>query len=268
MLILGWRGGDAEELVSYDPDADAWNELTIDPLPAGVTLFGDGVWTGSEILLTSGIALDPRTGAWRILPASPLADRWAATTIWTGHELVVWGGCDLSIPHCDDHRQGPFTDGAIYEPSSDSWRKMAPSPLPPGTRPSAAWTGTEVIYYAGLLKPGAEDAAGSPIAASYDPARDRWTPLPDPPFAPRQYLGMAWSRESGLLFAWGGSDGPNLGDALGDGAAFDPSTMNWLTLPDAPRGTARDRHVVAAVDNLFFVDGGWPAHSALVLTPE
>ena len=116
--------------------------------------------------------------------------------------------------------RGPSQTGQSMSPpltAGARWHRARSRPEPGRPRRGRE---TEVIYYAGLLKPGAEDAAGSPIAASYDPARDRWTPLPDPPFAPRQYLGMAWSSESALLFAWGGSDGPNLGDALGDGAAF------------------------------------------------
>jgi len=134
---------------------------------------------------------------------------------------------------------------------------MAPSPLLPGANPTAVWTGSEAIYYAGLND---EDAAS---AASYDPVRDQWTALPAPPFGPRRHLGLALSSESGLLFAWGGSD--PAGDPLGDGAALDLSTMKWLQLPDAPPRVARDRHAMAALSNMLYIDGGWPSTGPLIL---
>ena len=57
-------------------------------------------------------------------------------------------------------------------------------------------------------------------------------------------------------------------NALSDGAALDTSTMTWLRLPDAPPGTARDRHAAAAIDNVLYIDGGWPATGPLILKPQ
>ena len=271
VLVIGGSSGitNSPAWLAYDPSADAWDEFTVDSLPSDGGVGHGGVWTGSEVVFVNdGFALDPHTGSWRVLTASPLAQRAAATVVWTGQEIIVWGGCDASIPQCDDFGQGLFTDGAIYEPSSDRWREMAASPLPPGNRPSAAWTGTEVIYYAGLAEPGSASAADGPVAAGYDPAGDRWNPLPEPPFGPRQGLGLAWSANSDLLFAWGGSVGFNDGDQLDDGAAFDPSTNTWLMLPDAPPRSARHSHSVATVGDAFYVDGGWPASGPMILIAE
>ena len=247
-------------LLAYDPDSDDWDEYALDALPTGTAVWGEGVWTGSEIIFgAAGLALDPSRGSWRTLAASPLAERISATETWTGRELIVWGGCDTSIGQCDDLGQGLFTDGAIYEPSSDTWWKMAQSPLPRGANPAAVWTGREVIYYPGL---GDEAVA---IAASYDPARDKWTALPAPPFSSRRGLGLAFSSDAGLLFAWGGSD-PS-GNPLNDGAALDISAMRWLQLPAAPSRTVRDRHAMEAVSETFYIDGGWPVQYPLILKP-
>ena len=220
------------------------------------------------VFVGAGIALDPRAGSWRVIASSPVAERAAATVVWTGEEIIVWGGCDASIAQCDDSGRGLFTDGAIYEPSTDDWRVMAPSPLPPGNRPSAAWTGTEVIYYTGLANPETAANATRPVTASYDPARDQWNLLPDPPFAVRQGLALAWSASSGLLFAWGGSVGSNDGNQLDDGAAFDPSTKTWLRLSDALPRSARHGHSVVMMGDAFYVDGGWPSSRPMVLIPE
>lgn len=271
VLVIGGSSGttDSPPWPAYDPVADVWEELEVDRPPDGVRVGRGGVWTGTEVVFVgAGVALDPQTGSWRVIAASPLAERLAATVVWTGEEIIVWGGCDASIPQCDDFGKGLFADGAIYQPSTDSWRVMAPSPLPPGNRPSAAWTGTEVLYHAGLVEPDAAASAPGGVAASYDPARDRWSPLPDPPLAPRQGLGLAWSNSSRLLFAWGGSTGFNDGDQSDDGAAFDPSTETWLTLPDAPPRSARHGHSVATMEDALYVDGGWPSSRPMVLTPD
>ena len=272
VLVVGGGSGvdDSPAWLAYDPVADAWDEFTVDSPPDGRWVGHGGVWTGTELVFFAddGLALDPQTGSWRVLAASPLAERLAATVVWTGEEIIVWGGCDASIPQCDDFARGLLTDGAIYEPSSDRWREMAASPLPPGNRPSAAWTGTEVIYYAGLVEPGTAAAADVPIAASYDPALDRWTVLPEPPFVARQLLGLAWSASSDLLFAWGGSVGFSDGDQFDDGAVFDPSSNTWLMLPDAPQRSARQAHSVATVGTALYVDGGWPAFRPMILIPE
>ena len=243
-------------LLSYDPALDVWDESEADPLPTGdVRWRGSAVWTGSEVLFAgTGVALDPVEGSWRVFTAAPLADRIHATTVWTGQEIVIWGGCSLEPRYCGGKL---FADGAVYDPSADSWREMSPSPLPPGTYPTAAWTGSEVIYYAGVVE------GGTSSAASYDPASDRWTLLPTPPVSPRRDFELAWSDDAELLFGWGGS---HRNVPLGDGAAYDPATATWLRLPEAPPGSARDRHAVAAAGDTFYVDGGRPAGPlALVL---
>ena len=50
---------------------------------------------------------------------APIAGRLAASGVWTGQEFLVWGG---TVAPGD-------ADGAAYDPSADSWRTMAASPL-------------------------------------------------------------------------------------------------------------------------------------------
>ena len=37
-------------------------------------------------------AIAPSEGGWRLLAPSPLAARTNAATVWTGDEMIVWGG--------------------------------------------------------------------------------------------------------------------------------------------------------------------------------
>ncbi|MCY3642065.1 MAG: hypothetical protein OXG41_00670 [Acidimicrobiaceae bacterium] len=258
------RVGSGYLLLSYDPAHDVWEKSEADPMPrlpeltGDVTWLGSAVWTGSEVLFAAaGVALDPVDGSWRVFTAAPLADRRDETTVWTGQQVVIWGGCGLEAPYCEDHGSVLFTDGAIYDPSTDAWRAMSSSPLPPGAYPTAAWTGSEIIYFAGIVEEDASSAAG------YDPTLDQWRLLPAPPVSPRQDFELAWSQDAELLFGWGGS---HASIQLGDGAVYDPSTAMWLRLPEAPHNSARDRHAVAAVGHTFYVDGGWPSTGPLALT--
>jgi hypothetical protein len=56
--------------------------------------------------LPDGALYHPDTDTWQPLPASPLAPRYRATAVWTGEELVIWGGC------CQETRARSFTTGA------------------------------------------------------------------------------------------------------------------------------------------------------------
>ena len=98
--------------LKYDPAADTWEQIAIDMVAAEAAMAaggGPGIWTGSEIVyVEAGLALDPERGTWRTIARFPLSGRVAATAVWTGQELVVWGGCDRSIDQCDDMGQGLF----------------------------------------------------------------------------------------------------------------------------------------------------------------
>ena len=261
--------------LTYDPADDIWGELVVAPQPFGVELISSGVWTGSEVLFahesTGGLALDPDQGTWRTLTAGPLSPRQEPSRVWTGRELVVWGGCDSVLAGCSDSTgRERFRDGAVYKPLSDTWRTMAPSPLPEGSVTAAVWAGAEVFYYTADVDTG---VAG---AASYNPTLDQWTLLTAPPFDPRYNLELAWSSASDLVLAWGGWR-PDPGESdyvdggigyTSDGAAYDLSTKTWLRLPDAPNRTGRDRHSMAAIGSTFYIDGGWPATGPLTLSPQ
>lgn len=260
--------------LTYDPAADTWGELIVGPQPSGVELSSSGAWTGSEVLFAhesvSGLALDPDQGTWRTLAAGPLSPRREPSRVWTGRELVVWGGCDHALGECSGSTGQEFRDGAVYQPSSDTWRTMAPSPLPEGAVTAAVWAGAEVFYYTANVDTG---VAG---AASYNPALDQWTLLTAPPFDPRYDLELAWSSVSDLVLAWGGwRPDPGKSDYVvggmgfaSDGAAYDLSTKTWLRLPDAPLRTGRDRHSMAAIGSTFYIDGGYPATGPLALSPQ
>jgi Kelch motif len=108
--------------LAYDPARNSWRLLPAMPLPR----FGfAAVWTGHRVLVWGGLAgsnptwappahgeaYNPAANQWTALPASPLHGRGFPSAVWTGHQMIVWGG---HIP------QAPtdifLTDGAAYAP--------------------------------------------------------------------------------------------------------------------------------------------------------
>ena len=193
-------------------------------------------WTGRELLiwggescagascpndlsphLADGAAYNAANDAWRTMAKSPLSAREAAATVWTGTEMLVWGGT-----------AGPdlLADGAAYNPAEDTWRRLAGAPLSPRTASAAVWSGRELVVWGG-----SETADG----AAYDPATDRWRPLSTAPLAGRSAPVSAWTGRE--MVVWSGS-------RLGDGAAYDPATDRWRTIAAAP---LRGRYAPASV---------------------
>ena len=101
---------------------EAAGQQVVEPL--GVTAGPDGaellIWGGENCAgsacpfdqaphLADGAAYNVLNDAWRKLPASPLSAREAAATVWTGSELLIWGGTS---------GQGLLADGAAYDPAA------------------------------------------------------------------------------------------------------------------------------------------------------
>src|SRR5947207_3114463 len=63
------------------------------------------------------------------------------TAVWTGSEMIVWGG---SAPG------GNFTTGGRYNPATDSWTATSTTNAPTGRwLHRAVWTGSEMVVWGG-----------------------------------------------------------------------------------------------------------------------
>ncbi|NRQ31870.1 hypothetical protein HII36_08455 [Nonomuraea sp. NN258] len=109
------------------------------------------------------------------LPAAGPAPRGHHTAVWTGTELIVWGG--------DDGRR-TLSDGARYHPVRKTWTRLPPPPIRPRSHHVAAWTGKEMIVWGGTSTPAETGFAALADGARYDPATGTWrriSPAPAPP---------------------------------------------------------------------------------------
>ncbi|MEQ4726197.1 hypothetical protein [Nonomuraea sp. B19D2] len=89
-------------------------------------------WTGSELAvwggwngdkarpryLTDGALYSPTTRLWRMMPKTSLSPRSEHLAVWSGSELLIWGG-DAS---------GLLRDGAAYSPQKNVWRALPDAP--------------------------------------------------------------------------------------------------------------------------------------------
>jgi hypothetical protein len=154
--------------------------------------------------------------SWRPLPAAPIGGRIAAGAVWTGQEMIVWGGVA---------RTGtiePVGDGAAYDPTTRVWHRIAPAPsgVLGDVGAAAAWTGSDALLWAG------NSPDGPAVGGMYDPSSDSWTRLPDGPLGPREGYVSVWTGSELMII--GGTSGDTLASPIA--AAFDPRTMSWHSL--------------------------------------
>ncbi len=178
---------------------------------------------------TSGSTPSTQAAGWGLLPAAPMSGRAGHTAIWTGREMVIWGGAS-------DFEADPFNDGAAFDPAARTWRKVPAAPLSPRLDAQAFWTGREMIVFGGAA---AADGAILADGAAWDPATNRWRALPASPLGVRDGAVVAWAGDR--LVVWGGStvlpDGaPDDAEPemKNDGSAYVPATDRWVAVPAAP----------------------------------
>ena len=91
----------------------------------------------------TGASYSPDTNMWQstALENSP-AGRLYHTAVWTGSEMLVWGG--------GDQRHGHFATGGRYDPVRRQWTTTASAGAPSGrSLMTAIWTGEGMLLYGG-----------------------------------------------------------------------------------------------------------------------
>ena len=260
MIVWGGRiSGLGEVLPSggrYDPVSDVWSPTSETGAPTARELH-TAVWSGTEMLVwgghdyiagsphpfNSGGRYDPVGNTWAAISAAGApAARQDHTAVWTGNEMIVWGGFAVGTY---------FGGGARYLPATDSWAPMTSAGAPlPRTNHVAVWSGSEMLVWAGY-------GGGSSYYESggrYDPLSNLWTPTvwANAP-RPRHGASAVWT--GNLLIVWGGL---NADEPLNTGSRYDPLTDSWS--PTAATGNSRLRvfHTAVWSGSEMLVWGGEP----------
>jgi N-acetylneuraminic acid mutarotase len=256
-------GGSAISYPSTGPGSAAaleqghWSRLPTAPIPGRTGQAA--VWTGRQMLIwggesgyqdadlrSDGAAYDAATNSWSTLPTGPLSGRSGMAAVWTGQDMFIWGGDD-------NNSLGSFhaaADGALYDPTTQQWRRVPASPLSARVYATALWTGSEVVVTGG--QPAVETSQRSYTdAAAYDPTTNTWRRLPAPPTPHRPHIESVVAVAAGRsIYAWlswdhltrhapmGGSRSGNESSGV-DVDRYDTSTGRWTQVHatgDLPTG--------------------------------
>jgi N-acetylneuraminic acid mutarotase len=184
----------------------------------------------------------PGTGSWVAMaaptPLEPYATRADASAVWTGSEMIVWGGWYSG-------QQGQIyvlATGGAYAPSTDTWRSISSNV--PGTpwgrsKHATVWTGPsshQMIVWGGNTPGGLTNTGGI-----YDPGAGvsgSWTATTTfgAPYGRANPVAV-WTGSE--MIVWGGWDPTGFNDYYGDGARYSPATDSWTTMTSAGSPTPR-----------------------------
>jgi N-acetylneuraminic acid mutarotase len=228
MLVWGGQASGAEAVGGrYDPAADSWLPMSTNKAPTARRSGQTAIWTESELMVWGGTNAEsplPRDGA-RYQPAmdawTPMAvdppgfvqhapdGREGHAAVWTGAELIVWGGSAGSAV---------FASGGRYAPQRDSWLAPPSTAEAPSPRrgASAVWSGSEMLVWGGASDP--EEAAVLASGGRLDPATNRWRPMSQVA-APVARVGQRAVWTGSELIVWGGRDTES---ALASGGRYTP----------------------------------------------
>ena len=182
--------------------------------------------------------------SWKETLADIPEARFGAQAIWTGTEMIVWGG----VPGA-----GTINSGGRYDPALDSWVATSTVGAPTGrTDFTLVWTGTEMIVWGGSSGPTRVDTGGR-----YDPTTDSWTPT-STTGAPqgRYYHSSVWTGTE--MIVWGGGD--QSGTPLDTGGRYDPSTDTWTPTTITAAPMPRSQHQAVWTGSAMIVWGGFESN--------
>ena len=185
-------------------------------------------------------------GTWQLIAGSPSGRAWH-TAVWTGSEMIVWGGYD----------GWSYTNtGGRYNPSTDSWIATSTTDAPSGrSGHTAVWTGTEMIVWGGYYYSGGEYYLNT--GGRYNPSTDSWTPTSttDAPSGRYEHTAV-WTGSE--MIVWGGyyRDGSN-SYYLNTGGRYNPSTDSWTAISTTNAPSGRSGHTAVWTGAEMIVWGGY-----------
>ncbi|MFC1669546.1 Ig-like domain-containing protein [Spirochaetota bacterium] len=262
--MIVWGGGPYTNTGGvYNPSTNLWKTMST----AGAPHYRHtepAVWTGKEMIiwggaysngtrwvsLADGAKYNPVTNTWTAI--STLNDPGARvnhSVVWTGTEMIIWGGGGDGPP---------LNTGAKYDPDSDTWTAISSTNAPAArTNHSAIWTGKEMIIWGGGYHDGTKWIFLSD-GAKYNPVTDTWTTISSVNSPQhRIYHTVAWTDRE--MIVWGGLSAP--GSPINTGGKYNPETDTWALTSTINAPSGRSGHTAVWTDFEMVVWGGFPENS-------
>ncbi|HEY7159851.1 MAG TPA: hypothetical protein VH815_01265, partial [Acidobacteriota bacterium] len=252
MIIWGgaiFGAGDSITGARYDPAIDTWQSMSIVDAP----ITNDAaVWTGTEFVvlgdanspppyITTGGKYNPSTDSWTATSiVNAPESRAGFTAVWTGTEVIMWGGSRSFLY---------FSSGGRYNPSTDTWLPTGMNNVPEGRGAfTAKWTGSKMIIWGGY-----NDVHGYlQTGGQYDPNTDSWTATSlNQAAEARTYFSSVWTGSEMII--WGGTNGPS---SLATGARYNPSNDTWIPISTSQAPAPRISHTGVWADDRMIIWGG------------
>jgi N-acetylneuraminic acid mutarotase len=194
--------------------------------------------TGNYSLPTISDSAGCTDDSWEATTTSDAPDsREWHTAVWTGSEMIVWGGYDGSY----------LNTGGSYKPSSDSWTATSLSNAPAGRHShTAVWTGSEMIVWGGV------DCCSGFLntGGRYNPVTDTWTAT-STTNAPTGRIDHTVVWTGSEMIVWGGTT-----DGLNTGGRYNPSTDTWTATSTTGAPTYRQWHTAVWTGTEMIIWGG------------
>jgi N-acetylneuraminic acid mutarotase len=242
----------------YNPGTDSWRATSITNAPVGRAAH-TAVWTGTEMIvwggyfydgaiheLNSGGKYNLRTNSWTATSTTnaPTA-RDSHQAVWTGGEMIVWGGGGLS---------GYLNTGGRYNSSTNTWVPTTTTNAPiarSGHR--VIWTGSEMIVWGGYFFDGSDHFLNN--GGRYSPNTNSWTATSttNAPDGRTIHTAIWTGRE---MIVWGGQAGLDFGFYFNTGGRYDPAADSWTATSTANAPNGRYRHTAVWTGNEMIVWGG------------
>jgi len=178
------------------------------------------------------------TWHWEVSPTNPPSARVGHTAVWTGNEMIVWGGL------------GGDNTGGRYDPSTDSWTPTSTTNAPSRRyNHTAVWTGSEMIVWGGFYYDGGPHYLNT--GGRYNPSTDSWTPTTTigAPSGREEHTAVWTGNE---MIVWGGF----YGGGLNTGGRYDPSTDSWTPTSTINAPAGRYWHTAVWTGQEMIIWGG------------
>ncbi|MBC7533344.1 MAG: hypothetical protein H7318_17370 [Oligoflexus sp.] len=255
---------------------DAWQSGNMDAVPMSLNNAPQGtekhaaVWTGSSVIVVGGYSddsgnsigtvssFDPRANSWTQIKAPQnFGVRHDALAVWTGKEVMIWGGF---------RKSGNTTewvyDGALYNPSTGVWTTLArPNWWTPKAstwefdpRQSIVWTGDEAIVWGGI------DPSGQPLGAIFNPKDQSWSKMnTSSEYAPQRIAGHSAIWTGSKMIVWGGYEGASdsARQITAEGGIYNPADDSWSPTSTQGAPSARAGHqAIWTGSKMVVISGG------------